>query len=136
MNCITELKTGRPAHTPLICLSSQMDLASRLAAYRAGAASYLVKPLQIEHLLHTLADTVATDCLQGGHHRRIDVLELGFTVWSLIAFEHLGIGLQAVVLIFEELTNHDMTDGVAHLACTQVQFCGRHLVMGCLRPRR
>lgn len=56
---IAELKANCLGQTPVIFVSACGDVESRLAAYRAGATSYLTKPLDSESLLRVLNETVA-----------------------------------------------------------------------------
>jgi PAS domain S-box-containing protein len=56
---IANLKAQGLKDTPIIFLSGRRDLASRLAAYRAGASSYLTKPIDTDSLLQVMAETVA-----------------------------------------------------------------------------
>lgn len=56
---ITELKATSLGQTPVIFLSVRSDIESRLAAYRAGAMSYLTKPVDSGVLLRVLGETVA-----------------------------------------------------------------------------
>ncbi|MDH5708814.1 MAG: response regulator, partial [Hylemonella sp.] len=55
---IAELKKHSPYDLPVVFVSVRQDMASRLAAYRAGAARYLVKPVQPQLLLKILNESV------------------------------------------------------------------------------
>ncbi len=57
---IAELKAQHPSRVPVIFLSARHDMEARLAAYRAGAAHLLAKPVDREVLLRTLAGTEAS----------------------------------------------------------------------------
>ena len=50
------------------------------------------------------------------------MLELRVAIRALIAFDDLGVALQAVALGFEQLAHHDMADGMAH----RLEFIGQH----------
>ncbi|MBT9505124.1 MAG: PAS domain-containing protein [Rhodoferax sp.] len=56
---IAELKANWLSQTPVIFLSARKDIESKLAAYRAGATSYLTKPVDPDGLLRVMAETVA-----------------------------------------------------------------------------
>src|SRR5450759_2341918 len=58
--------------------------------------------------------------LQGRRHCRVDMLELGVAIRTLIALQHFAVGLQAVVLTFEKFAHHH----VAHLMTFSVYFIG------------
>jgi hypothetical protein len=51
---LAELRAQHTRCPPVIFISVRDDLPSRLAAFRAGASRYLVKPLQTEHLIDLL----------------------------------------------------------------------------------
>lgn len=51
---IHELGLGKSTDTPVIVVSVRDDLAARLAALRAGACRYLVKPINSEQLINQL----------------------------------------------------------------------------------
>lgn len=55
---IAELKKRSRYDLPVIFVSVRQDMASRLTAYRAGAARYLVKPVQPQLLLKVLNESV------------------------------------------------------------------------------
>lgn len=55
---IAELKANCLGQTPVVVLSMRSDVESRLAAYRAGATSYLTKPVDSGEVLRVLAETV------------------------------------------------------------------------------
>jgi PAS domain S-box-containing protein len=52
---IGEIKAQHFSGVPIIFLSARQDTAAKLAAYRAGAAHYLTKPVDREVLVRTLA---------------------------------------------------------------------------------
>ncbi|TAN70402.1 MAG: PAS domain S-box protein [Methylobacter sp.] len=56
---IAKLKEQRLNDFPVIFMSVRKDMASKLAAYRAGATGYLAKPVDVEALLRVLSDSVA-----------------------------------------------------------------------------
>ncbi|MDO8176813.1 MAG: PAS domain-containing protein [Undibacterium sp.] len=55
---IADLKANCLGQTPVIFLSVRSDIESKLLAYRAGATSYLAKPVESGSLLRVLAETV------------------------------------------------------------------------------
>lgn len=58
---------------------------------------------------------------QGFGHRGVDVLELSVAIRALITLDDLGVGLQAVVLILEELTHYNVT----HRMAARLEFIGQ-----------
>jgi PAS domain S-box-containing protein len=57
---VDEMKAQHLSGVPVVFLSVRRDMAAKLAAYRAGAAHYLTKPVAREVLLQTLAGTRAS----------------------------------------------------------------------------
>jgi PAS domain S-box-containing protein len=55
---IAHLKTQGFETTPVIFVSARCDLDARLTAYRAGASSYLFKPIDKDRLLQVMAEIV------------------------------------------------------------------------------
>ena len=51
---IAELGLGKDSHIPVVVASVRDDLPGRLAAFRAGACRYLVKPMDVNHLIDLL----------------------------------------------------------------------------------
>ncbi|MBU1691969.1 MAG: PAS domain S-box protein [Gammaproteobacteria bacterium] len=51
---LMELKAGKERCPPVVFASVRDDLPARLAAFRAGASRYLVKPVQPDHLIDLL----------------------------------------------------------------------------------
>jgi PAS domain S-box-containing protein len=56
---IKQIKEQYSDSFPVIFISGCRDMASKLAVYRAGASSYLTKPLNTNALLRVVADSVA-----------------------------------------------------------------------------
>lgn len=56
---VSELKEHGLKNTPVIFLSVRQDMASRLAAYRTGATSYLTKPVDSTRLLRVVSETAS-----------------------------------------------------------------------------
>lgn len=56
---IAEMRTQSLLVVPVIFLSVRQDMASKLAAHRAGATRYLGKPVARETLLRVIADSIA-----------------------------------------------------------------------------
>lgn len=56
---IAELKERFLNSFPVVFTSARQDMAAKLAAYRAGATNYLVKPVDAEALLRVLGDSAA-----------------------------------------------------------------------------
>jgi PAS domain S-box-containing protein len=56
---IAELKERSLYGVPVVFLSIRQDIQARLAAYRAGATRYLVKPVQPQTLLHVVQESLA-----------------------------------------------------------------------------
>lgn len=56
---IDNLQSRHPFLMPVIFLSSRSDMESRLAAHRAGATRYLVKPVPCQVLLNAVAHTAS-----------------------------------------------------------------------------
>jgi len=53
-NIIESLRSALPPNTPFIIYSSRSDFKARLAAVRAGASAYFVKPVDTDALIETL----------------------------------------------------------------------------------
>ena len=51
---LTELNVGQSVCPPVIFVSVRDDLPARLAAFRAGACRYMVKPVDVSHLIDQL----------------------------------------------------------------------------------
>jgi PAS domain S-box-containing protein len=51
---LTELKAKHTRCPPVLFISVRDDISARLAAFRAGASRYLVKPVEINHLIDLL----------------------------------------------------------------------------------
>ncbi len=56
---IEKLKARCLNDFPVIFISARQDMASKLAAYRAGATCYLTKPVDIDALLQVVSDSAA-----------------------------------------------------------------------------
>lgn len=55
LDFLAKMKTGSLREVPVIMLSVRQDMAARLAAHRAGATRYLVKPVDRDTLLRAIA---------------------------------------------------------------------------------
>ena len=79
---IAEMKAQSLRAVPVIFMSEGRGVAARLAAHRAGATRYLVKPVEPEVLLRTVADSAALKPLQPYRVMVVDDSRLELVVHS------------------------------------------------------
>ena len=61
---ITEMKVGNLSNTPFVVISARDDLSARLAAYRAGACRYQVKPIDPDKCINLLDELTGRQPVQ------------------------------------------------------------------------
>lgn len=66
--------TARGIELPIVFITGQADIPTTVQAMKAGAVTFLPKPVQRAELLAAVAEALARDALQRAqHHERLDV---------------------------------------------------------------